>query len=152
MEKWTESIKLVGEWNITRVDANTGKILDTETVYNIIVNNGKERVAKLLNGIASTYFRAIGIGTGVTGALVGDSTLETEFTRSTATLTYETGYKAKFAKTFSFGTGVSETITEAGVFDSATVSGSTMFNRVTFTGKAVTIDVSLIITCTITVL
>ena len=42
-----ESFKLVGEWTITRVDANTGTILDTETVHNIIVNTGKERVAKL---------------------------------------------------------------------------------------------------------
>jgi hypothetical protein len=146
-----ETFKLVGEWTITRVDANTGTILDTETFHNIIVNTGKERVAKLLNGISFTYFQAIGIGTGTTGALVGDSTLEDEFTRSTATLTYETGYKAKFAKTFSFGTGVSESITEASIFDSATVSGSTMFNRVTFTAKVVTIDVQLIITCNITV-
>ena len=146
-----ETFKLVGEWTITRVDANTGTILDTETVHNIIVNTGKERVAKLLNGISSTYLRAIGIGTGATGALVGNSTLEVEFTRSTATLTYETGYKSKFAKTFSFGAGVLESITEAGIFDSATVSGSTMFNRVTFAAKVVTIDVQLIITCNITV-
>ena len=146
-----EKFKIIGFWKIKTVDKKTGKVLQEEEKYNTIVNNGLERVAKLLNGVSSTYFRAIGIGTGTTGATTSDTTLETEYTRATATLAYEADYKATFSKTFEFGSGVEEDITEAGVFDSATVSGSTMFNRTTFTAKSVTSSIDLIITCTITI-
>jgi hypothetical protein len=75
--------------------------------------------------------------------------LETEVTRSAATLTYEASYKAKFVYTFSFGGDYA--ITEAGLFDSTTVSGSVMLNRTTFTAKNVSTVIDLIATVTITV-
>ena len=138
-------------WNIKTVDKLTGKILQEEDKCNLIVNDGLERVAKLLNGVSSTYFRAIAIGTGTTGAINSDTSLETEYTRALAILSYEADYKAKFSKTFEFGSGVAEDITEAGLFDSATVSGSIMLARTTFSAKSVSADVDLIITATITV-
>jgi hypothetical protein len=149
MNVLNDEFKLKGEWTLSRVNKETGEILDTEVIHNIIVNTGKERVAKLLNGVSSTYFRAIAVGTGVTGALVGNTTLETEVTRSAATLTYEASYKTKFVYTFSFGGNYA--ITEAGIFDSATVSGSVMLNRTTFTAKNVSTIIQLIATATITV-
>jgi hypothetical protein len=144
-----DEFKLKGEWTLSRVNKETGKILDTEVIHNIIVNTGKESVAKLLNGVSSTYFRAIAVGTGVTGALVGNTSLETEVTRAAATLSYEASYKAKFVYTFSFGGDYA--ITEVGLFDSATVSGSTMLNRITFAAKNVSTVIQLIATATITV-
>lgn len=144
-----DQFKLKGVWNFKTVDRLTGKILQEETKENIIVNTGLERIAKLLNGVNSTYFRAIAIGTGTTGALVGNTALETEVTRATASLTYEASYKAKFEYTFTFGSAYA--ITEAGLFDSATVSGSVMLNRTTFTAKNVSATVDLITTVTITV-
>jgi hypothetical protein len=144
-----DQFKLKGVWNFKTVDRLTGKILQEETKENLIVNTGLERVAKLLNGISSTYFRAIGIGEGTTGALAGDTTLETEVTRATASLSYEASYKAKYEYTFTFGGDYA--ITEAGLFDSATVSGSVMLNRTTFTAKNVSTTVDLIVTVTITV-
>ena len=151
MKKVAGLFQIIENWKIDRVDNNTGEILDSEEFCNLIVNNGLERVARLINGDSSTYFRALAIGTGATAATNSDSALETEFTRELATLSYEASYKAKFTHTFTFGTGVSETITEAGIFDSATVSGSTMLARLTFTGKDVSPLVSLIITATVTV-
>lgn len=144
-----EQFKLKGVWNFKTVDIKTGKILQEETKENTIVNTGLERVAKLLNGVSSTYFRAIAIGTGTTGALVGNTALETEVTRAAATLSYEASYKAKFEYTFSFGGDYA--ITEAGLFDSATASGSVMLNRTTFTAKNVSTTVQLIVTATVTV-
>jgi hypothetical protein len=144
-----DQFQLKGVWNFKTVDRLTGKILQEETKENLIVNTGLERVAKLLNGISSTYFRAIGVGEGTTGALVGDTTLETEVTRATASLSYEASYKAKYEYTFTFGGDYA--ITEAGLFDSATVSGSVMLNRTTFTAKNVSTTVDLIATVTITV-
>lgn len=146
-----ELFKLTGKWKIQTVDKFTGKILQEEEKCNTIVNNGLERVAKLLNGISSTYLRAIAIGTGTTSPTNSDTELETEYTRALGTLTYEADYKAKFTKTFEFGSGVEEDITEAGIFDSVTVSGSTMFSRVTFSAKSVSADVDLIITAIYTV-
>lgn len=144
------TFKMIANWNIKTVDNSNGKILQEEDKCNIIVNDGLERMAKLCNGEESTTFKAIGIGTGTTSAVAGDTTLETEYTRELATLSYEASYKAKFVKTFTFGSGVSEDITEAGLFDSATVSGSTMLARTTFTAKSVTSSIDLIITATIT--
>jgi len=149
MNVLNEECKLKGEWTLSRVNKETGEILDTEVIHNIIVNTGKERVAKLINGVSSTYFRAIAVGTGITGAAAGDTALQTEVTRSAATLTYEASYKAKFEYTFTFGG--SYAITEAGIFDSATVSGSTMLNRITFAAKNVSTVIQLIATVTITV-
>lgn len=138
-------------WKIQTVDNLTGEVLQEEEKCNLIVNDGLEIISKLINGVGSTYFRAIGIGTGTTSPTNTDTTLETEYTRALATLSYEASYKAKFLKTFTFGSGVAEDITEAGVFDSDTVSGSSMLARVTFSAKSVSSDVDLIITCLITV-
>lgn len=149
MNNLNENCKLIGTWELSRVNKETGEILDTEVIHNIIVNTGKERVARLLNGVSSTYFRAIAVGTGATGELVGNTALQTEVTRATATLSYEASYKAKFEYTFTFGG--SYALTEAGLFDSATVSGSTMLNRTTFSAKNVSTVIQLIATVTITV-
>lgn len=143
------TFKLLENWKLETVDKNTGKILSSEEFCNTIVNTGKERVAKLINGVSSTYFRAIAIGTGTTGATSSDTALETENQRALATLSYEASYKAKFVYTFSFGSNYA--ITEAGLFDSDTESGSVMLNRTTFTAKNVSASIQLIATVTITV-
>ena len=145
------TFQLKENWTIKRVNKYTGKVIDVEEKCNTIVNNGLERIAKLLNGVSSTYFRALAIGTGTTGATTSDTALETEYTRELATLAYEASYKATFSKTFTFGSGVSEDITEAGIFDSDTASGSTMLARTTFSAKSVSESIDLIITATITV-
>ena len=145
------TFKFLENWKIEEVDAYTGEVLSTEEICNTIVNSGLERVAKMINNVDGTYFRALAIGTGTTGAANDDTELETEYTRETATLSYEASYKSKFTKTFTFASGTSENITEAGIFDSATASGSTMLARTTFSAKAVTAEVSLIVTATITV-
>jgi hypothetical protein len=44
-----DKFKLKGIWELKTVDVITGKVLETETVENLIVNTGLERVAKLLN-------------------------------------------------------------------------------------------------------
>jgi hypothetical protein len=141
------TFQFIENWKIDRVNKETGEILDSQEFCNLIVNAGLTRAALLLNGNSSTYFRALAVGTGVTGAANGDTALETEVTRSAATLTNGT-YTTIFAKTFTFGGDYA--ITEAGIFDSATVSGSTMLARTVFAAKNVSTTVSLIVTATIT--
>jgi len=144
------TFKFIENWEFKTVDIYTGKILDERKICNTIVNTGLERMAKLINGVSSTYFRAIAIGTGTTSVTNSDTSLETEYTRELATLSYEADYKAKFTKTFTFGTGVAEDITEAGLFDSTTATGSIMLNRNVFSALSVNSDIQLIVTATIT--
>lgn len=144
--------KITGEAVIKRIKDN--KVIEITKVKNLVVNSGLEQVAKLLNGVSTTPFKYIAIGTDNTAAASGQTALQSEITRAQAEDgggSYEADYKAKLTKTFSFGSGESYTITEAGVFDSATPSGSTMLDRVVFTGQTVDADTSLQLTVTITV-
>jgi len=149
MEKFAGTFRILENWKIDRVNRKTGEVIDSEEFCNLIVNNGLERVARLINGNSPTYFRALAVGTGITAATNSDSTLQTEVSRATATLSYESSYKAKFTYTFTFGGDYD--ITEAGIFDSATVSGSTMLARTVFSAKNVGTLIDLIVTAKITV-
>lgn len=138
-------------WNIKTIEKLTGKILQEEEKCNLIVNDGLNQLRNWMAGDTVAYPKAIAIGTGTTGATNGDTELETEYTRALAVISKPADYQVKYTKTFTFGSGVSEDITEAGLFDSDTVSGSTMLARVTFTAKSVSADVDLIVTATISV-
>lgn len=143
------TFKLLENWKIETVDKNTGKILQSEEYCNTIVNAGLERMAKLCMGNSSTYFRALAVGTGAVAVDNADIDLGTEVVRSvSATLEYEASYKAKFSYTFEFDGSYS--ITEAGIFDSEIISGSTMLARTVFAAKSVTTEIDLIVTATIT--
>jgi len=145
------TFKFIENWNLKIIDKISKQVLDERDICNTIVNNGLERMAKLINGESSTYFRALAIGTGTTAVTNSDTVLETEYTRELATLSYEADYKAKFTKTFTFGSGVAEDITEAGIFDSAIASGSVMLARLVFSALSVSSSVDLTVTAEITV-
>ena len=144
-----EIFKISGVWEIKTVKKDTKEVLSKEIVKNLIVNSGLERLAKLLNGESSTYIKAIAIGTGTTAATNSDVELELEDQRELASLEYEADYKAKFSYTFSFAGNTN--VTEAGLFDSNVISGSTMFNRVVFVAKECGTEVDLVVTARITV-
>ncbi|KKL70609.1 hypothetical protein LCGC14_2103200 [marine sediment metagenome] len=150
MLKKREWFKISGVAIIER-RTKDGKTIDQEIVDNLVVNDGKERVAKLIGGVSTDVYTHIAIGTGTTAAVIGDSALETEYTRAAATIAYEASYKIKFEKTFSFASGVSENITEAGLTDDAVVSGSVLLDRFVFTAKPIDGDTNLYIKITITI-
>jgi len=148
-----DGIKLTGDVVIER-RRKDGSVIDREELKNLIVNSGKERVARLIAegvGTGLTGFSYIAIGTGVTGANATDTSLETEVERELSTVDYEASYKATFEKTFTFETGDSYAITEAGVGDSASSTGDTLLDRFVFTAKNVDIDTDLYVKITITV-
>lgn len=125
---------------IQQLDAATGKVKKEERVHNQVVDDGLDRVAALIGGLSSAEFDYVGIGTDNTTETSTDTELGTEFTRIGVTPTVEGTGSIKYDHTFTVGSGVSEDIVEAGLFDQATVSGSTMLNRATFT--QFTLDVS----------
>jgi len=149
MEKYAGTFRILENWQFDRINHETGEVIDSQEFCNLIVNDGLERVARLINGNSSTYFRALAIGTGITAATNSDSALQTEVSRATATLSYEASYKAKFTYTFTFGGDYD--ITEAGIFDSSIVSGSKMLARTVFSAKSVSTLIDLIVTAKITV-
>jgi len=144
-----ERIKLMGE--VVLELRRKGVVIERQELKNLIVNTGKERVAKLINGVDSpTSFGYIAIGEGTTSPTANDTALESEVTRASATKSYNS-YKAVYEYTFSFSSGESYAITEAGIFDDAIASGSTMLNRLTFSAKNVDSDTDLYIKISITV-
>ena len=87
-----------------------GKLINSTVTYDKkIVDTGLERIAKLFNGISTDPMNVIGIGTGTTAAANGDTELETEVTRESATTSYEADNKAVLTKTFTFGSAYSIT-------------------------------------------
>jgi len=143
------TFKLGYNIELITTDHYTGKVIDRSEISNLIVNTGLEAIVKLLNGVSSTYMRAIAIGTSSTAASASQTALVTEVDRGLATLTYESDYKAKFSKTFTFISGESYTITEVAVLDNVT-SGGVMLNRAIDAGKAVDVDTDLTVNVTIT--
>jgi hypothetical protein len=135
---------------IRSLDAYTGEITKETKVHNLVTNSGLEFAAKILGGL-NTNFKAIAIGTNDTTPANGDTALNTEYVRALATIAYEASYKVKFSHTFTVGSGVSEVINEAGVFDSSTVSGSNMLDRLIFDAHTLDTDNPLDIQITITV-
>lgn len=149
MKKEQKDIQLIENITIKLIDHFTKKILDEETIHNTIVDDGVSRIARLANGLTSTAFTAIAIGTDNTAETTSDSTLGTEVARATATVSESPAGTAKWDYTFTFASGESYAITEAGLFDSAIASGSTMLNRVTFTAKNVDSNIDLVVSATV---
>jgi hypothetical protein len=145
------TFKFIENWEFVRINNLTGEILDKSEYCNAIVNDGLERVAKLINNVNSTYFRGLAIGTGTNAVTNTDTALQTETDRALATLSYEASYKAKFNKTFIFGSGVSRDISEAGIFDNETSGGAMLSRVIVSPAKHVDSTISLIVTATITV-
>jgi len=145
-----DKLKLRGDVIIERRKKD-GTVIDRDKLTNLVVSVGKERVAKLINGVSSTSYSYIAIGEGTVAPAVGDTALGSEVDRALATLAYEVSFKATFEKTFTFGSGISYAITEAGVGDSVVASGDTLLDRFTFTAKNVDADTDLYIKITITV-
>ena len=148
--KMRDGIALRGDV-VLELRKKDGSVLNREELKNLIVNTGKERVARLIGDVGSGIgaFTHIAIGEGTTSPAVGDTALETERERESATVTYVPDYKCAFEKTFTFGSGVSYAITEAGLLDQA--SGGTMLDRFTFSAKNADVDTDLYVKITITV-
>jgi hypothetical protein len=129
-----------------------GTKIDSWEIHNLIVTTGKVEVSKLINGIDIVPFDTIAIGEGETAdvVVVEDTILKSEVARSVASLSYEATAKAVFEYTFTFGTGESYTITEAGIFNNQSAGGD-MLDRFIFAGKSVDIDTELYCKITITI-
>lgn len=145
-----EDLKFTGELSII-VRGPEGNIKQTMIVPNLVVTAGKGHIASRLVGVGQAVMGWMGVGTGVgvTPAL-GDTILNTEvarvalasYTSSTNTVTAS----ALFASGTPAGTN---SITEAGLFNAASVG--TMLAHTTFPAVSKAPGDSLSISWTITI-
>jgi hypothetical protein len=143
-------MKLLYNAIIRSFNTYTGETTKLTKVHNLIVDSGLEFTAKIMGGLTDPW-TVIAIGTDDTAPVNGDTELNTEYDRDTATVSYEANYKLVLDKTFTVGSGVTESIKEAGIFDSAIILGSNMLNRLIFDAHTLNIDNPLEIIITITV-
>lgn len=139
-------VKLVGEIELIVRDRD-GKIIQREKIKNVIVNKGKEVIAKLINGISTKYFRYIQIGTGTAAPTPSDTELQSYYAEKEALCSYQADFKAVFSVTFTFSESV--TITESGIFNDSKVASPDMLCRQVFTGKSMSEGQSLDVIWTI---
>ncbi|MHA2013369.1 MAG: hypothetical protein ACTSWG_13445 [Candidatus Helarchaeota archaeon] len=145
------TFKIIENWKFTLKDNSTGKIIEQSERCNTIVNNGLTHLRNWLAGDTVNEPVALAIGTDNTAVTNSDTSLGTEYSRASADVSKDGDYAVEFTHDFTFGSGVSTTIYEAGLFDSAIASGSTMIARTTDSGKSVDSGTTLTVTCTITV-
>lgn len=131
---------------IQTINLKSGKVTKESKVHNLVVNTGLEELID--NGLTNIDYVAIGEDN--TGVQASDTELGTEVTRLTDTPSNEgTGIRL-YDKTFTFSSGESYTIVEAGLFEGAVESGSIMLNRLTFTGHEVDVDNGVRVQITLT--
>jgi hypothetical protein len=125
-------VRVYGNWRIERHTPVDGQLslAEVREGRNVITTAGKEALASLLNAAAATAttntFKYLAIGTGVAAESAADTTLGTELTRNTGTVSYITGAIYQVKATFATGIGTGA-ITEYGLFNSSTAG--TMFSR-----------------------
>jgi len=119
------------DWMVLR-HYRDGKLIYEYRSPDLVTAVGKSRIAGLINGVFSTAFTYIAIGTGTVTPSTSDTALGNEVSRSTAscsTLTTSSpGDTAYLRSSFSFSS--SYAITETGVFNAS--SGGDMLCRQTF--------------------
>lgn len=119
-----------GDVTITLRDKD-GNVIDVREIRNTIVDAGYDFICDVIGNTTQPNDMAwTGIGTGTTGVLGTDTTLETEVTRVANVYAHSTGTKI-FTHTadYAAGTGTGA-ITESGLLNA--VSLGTMLNRVVF--------------------
>ena len=120
-----EQVRLVGECYL-EVRSITGKVKKTAKISNVVTDVGIAQVAGLLNGLVTTPFQYIAIGTGTAGITATSTSLSGEIARKPATTsrvtTNVTNDTAYWEATFSSADGLSGTssVAEAGIFDAET--------------------------------
>lgn len=145
VSKYTGYPFFYGNLWLTHIDGFTGlKTLYGLASLRLITNVGRDEIidefdAATAAGFDLTSFNFHGIGTGVTGAAVGDTALQTELTteynpnstRATGTQSQPTSdvYRTVGVNTLDSGTLA---ITEAGVLSQAATGGGVLLDRFTF--------------------
>jgi hypothetical protein len=142
-----ENISMKGELTIDRFDVN-GQLIEQKKIPNLIVSSGKNLMISRLLGTTDGVMTHMGVGTGVTSPVIGNTALETPLSARIA-LTSATQNTNTVTYVGTFAAGVSTgAITEAGIFNALT--SGTMLCRTTFPVVNKAAGDSIVITWVIT--
>lgn len=111
-----DKLQLKGEVEIIHRGSD-GKIKKREKRENLIVNIGKEQIAKRLIGTEVSPIGRIHLGTGTNAPSPTDTALVSQTHAQAATVSYEADYKVLATALFNFTS--SHVLAEAGLFSSA---------------------------------
>lgn len=144
-------VKMTGELELVLRDAD-GAIKDRVHVPNLVVTTGKNIIADRMKGTpALGAMSHMGVGTGSTAPAVGDTALGAQVgSRVALTSTNVSGAVITYVATFGAGVGTGA-LQEAGLFNSATTTGTDMLCRTTYSVINKGASDSLTITWTVTI-
>jgi hypothetical protein len=110
-----DETKMKGSLTITEKDAKTGKVLSSETLENMVVNNGREQLTHLVAGDgALRYVNRMQYGTGSLAVTNTQTQLQQPITPlKTVTPTYPTDYQTMFTAILGSADANGFSITEA---------------------------------------
>jgi hypothetical protein len=146
-----ENLKVTGKVNIQVI--NSGKVINSIDIDNLVVTTGRNWVAGRIAGLTSSTAH-IAVGDNNTGTLgdeaIGDTALTNELVRVAATGSSSLN-TATFSATYNTGVITQDPglIKEAGIFDAS--SAGVMLCRTTFDVVNIGINDSMSVTWTITV-
>lgn len=142
-----EFLSANGKLSIVVLD-NNGELKQELNVTNLVVDAGLDFIASRMAGTSAAVMSHMGIGSGTTDPVAGDTALETPLARVALTSATVTDNSIEYVATFPAGTGTGA-VTEAGIFNAS--SGGTMLCRTEFAVINKAAGDSMTITWTVTV-
>lgn len=111
-----DNLNIKGLFFLQVICAHTGNILETYQDNNLVVNNGRETVTKLLGaGTTTKKLSKIAFGTNGTAPAGADNTITGAFTKSLGAVSYPTISSVKFDWTLGASEGNGINIVEFGI-------------------------------------
>lgn len=141
-----DNLKAKGQLSVILTGPD-GKVKESRTVDNLVVNAGLAFITSRMAGTASAVMSHMAVGSGTTAAAGADTALGTELGRTTLTSTTPTANQIAYAATFAAGVGTGA-VTEAGILNAG--SGGTLLCRTVFAVVNKAAADTLAITWTIT--
>ena len=124
-----EQLSATGSLTIVKTN-DQGIVTEKVHVPNLVVSVGKTFIASRMAGTSSSVMSHMGLGSGTTAPVAGNTALETSLGANVA-LTSTTPSSNTVTYVATFGAGVSTgAVTEAGIFNA--LSSGTMLCRTTF--------------------
>ena len=124
-----EQLNATGSLTIVKTN-NQGIVTEKVHVPNLVVSVGKTFIASRMAGTSSAVMSHMGLGSGTTAPVAGNTALETSLGANVA-LTSTTPSSNTVTYVATFGAGVSTgAVTEAGIFNA--LSSGVMLCRTTF--------------------
>jgi hypothetical protein len=143
-----ESLNIKGELTIERFDIS-GQLVEKRKIPNLVVSSGKNLMISRLLGTTDGVMTHMGVGTGVTSPVIGNTGLETQLgARIALTSATQTSNTVTYVGTFNAGVSTGA-ITEAGIFNALT--SGTMLCRTTFPVVNKAAGDSIVITWQVTI-